>query len=253
MTGLYGTAFLKDPSKTGSCNASSQAACFANDGNGNWIVPANRINQAQLLMLNAMAVLPNYTTNNTTNYINTKPAITNQDDIEGKIDHYITPRFHLMGELFWETQDARNPNASRMGSPFATNYDTFLSDNKLAQVMLTQIYSSTMTNDTAIAMNNYVITHDFGGIISTSQVQGYSQNFPYTGGYLQNRLPHVTFSNGWSQFGTSANNTIPDATDLEDTVSDNWSWLRRQTLHSGWRRNRVWHKAPMVDCLEHDG
>ena len=225
MTGTYGVAFLKDPSKSGSCNASSQAACFGNDGNGNWVIPAGRINSSQLALLNAMAPLPNYTTINTTNYVNTKPNVTNQRDEEAKIDHFITPRFHLMGELLWETQDAYNANAARMGSPFSTNYDTFFSNNKLAQVQLTQVYSSTMANDTAIAMNNYVITHEFGGNISVSQIQGYSQTLPFTGGYLEDRLPHITFANGWSQFGTSANNTIPDATDLEDTVSDNWSWL----------------------------
>lgn len=226
MTGVYGTTFLKDPKLSGSCNATVKTACFGTDGNGNWVIPASRINSSELALLNAMAPLPNYTTTNATNYINTKSAITSQKDEEGKIDHYITPKLHLMGELFWETQDAHNPNASRMGSPFATNYDVFISDNKLAQVQLTQTYSANMANDTSIAMNNYVISHDFAGIISGSQISGYSQVFPYTGGYLENRLPHITFSNGWSQFGTSANNTIPDATDLEDTVSDNWSWLR---------------------------
>jgi Carboxypeptidase regulatory-like domain len=226
MTGIYGTAYLKDPTLSGSCSASSKAACFGTDGNGNYVIPANRINPSQLAFLNALAVLPNYSTANTTNYENTKPAITKQLDEEGKIDHYITPKFRLTGELFYEGQNAYNPNASRMGSPYSTNYDLFLSDNKLAQVQLTQVYSPSMTNQTSIAMNNYVITHDFAGVISGSQIPGYSANFPYSGGYLENRLPHVTFSNGWSQFGTSANNTIPDATDLEDTIADDWSWVR---------------------------
>jgi hypothetical protein len=225
MTGVYGTAYLKDPSLAGSCNANSQVACFGTDGNGNYLIPSNRINAAQLAFLNALAVLPNYATTNTTNYINTKPAITNQLDQEGKIDHYITPKFHLMAEILTENQDAYNPNASRMGSPFTTNYDVFLSDNKMAQIQLTQLYTSHMSNQTSIATNIYNITHDFAGIIATSQIAGYSQNFPYSGGYLENRLPHVTFSGGWSQFGTSANNTIPAATDLEDTIADDWSWM----------------------------
>src|SRR5581483_7938172 len=114
MTGVYGTTFLKDPKLSGSCNATLKTACFGTDGNGNWVIPASRINSSELALLNAMAPLPNYTTTNATNYI--------------------TPKLHLMGELFWETQDAYNPNASRMGSPFTTNYDVFISDNKLAQV-----------------------------------------------------------------------------------------------------------------------
>ena len=226
MTGIYATLFLKDPTLTGSCSATSQAACFKTDGNGNYVIPAGRINPSQLAFLNALAPLPNYSTANATNYINTNPAVTNQDDAEGKIDHLITPKYRITGEIFSESQDAYNPNASRMGSPYTTNYDVFISDNKLAQVQLTQLYSSSMTNQTSVATNIYNITHDFSGVISGSQIPGYSSGFPYSGGYLQDRLPHVTFSGGWSQFGTSANNTIPAATDVENTISDDWSWLR---------------------------
>lgn len=226
----YGTAFLKNPTKSGSCSASSQAACFTQDASGNWLVPMAMVNTSQLAMLNAMAPLPNYSSG-ATNYINTKPNVTNQLDQEAKIDHYITPRFRLTGELLWETQNAYNANASRMGSPYSTNWDTFLSDNKLAQISLTQMYSASMTNTTSIAMNNYNITHGFGGIVDISQIQGYTEQFPYTGGYLENYVPHITFgSGGWSQFGSSANNIIPAATDLEDTISDDWSWQRGKHL-----------------------
>ncbi len=221
----YGTAFLKNPAKSGSCNASSQAACFTQDANGNWLIPMTSINASQLAMLNALAPLPNFSSN-ATNYINTKPNVTNQLDEEAKIDHYITPKFRLTGELFWESQNAYNAAASRMGSPYSSNYDVFLSDNKLAQVQLTQMYSPRMTNQTSIAMNNYNITHTFGGVVQTNQINGYSEAFPYSGGYLENYVPHITFTNGWSQFGSSANNIIPAATDLEDTISDDWSWLR---------------------------
>jgi hypothetical protein len=225
----YGTAFLKNPAKSGSCNASSQAACFTQDANGNWLVPMTSVNSSQLAMLNAMAPLPNYSSG-ATNYINTRPNVTNQLDQEAKIDHYISPRFRLTGELLWETQDAYNANAARMGSPYATNWDTFLSDNKLAQLSLTQMYTSSMTNTTSVAMNNYNITHGFGGITQYSQIQGYSEQFPYSGGYLENYVPHITFSSGWSQFGSSANNIIPAATDLEDTISDDWTWQRGRHL-----------------------
>lgn len=225
----YGTAFLKNPTKSGSCNASSQAACFSQDANGNWLVPMTMVNSSQLAMLNALAPLPNYSSG-ATNYVNTNPNVTNQLDEEGKVDHYITPKLRLTGELLWESQNAYNANASRMGSPYSTNWDTFLSDNKVAQVSLTQMYTATMTNTTSVAMNNYNITHGFGGITQYSQISGYSEQFPYNGGYLENFVPHITFSNGWSQFGSSANNIIPAATDLEDTISDDWSWQRGKHL-----------------------
>ncbi len=215
--------WLRDPSQPSSnpCNANVQTGCFPNN-----TIPGSRINQGALALLNAIAPLPNNQGTGFNNYINTLPAITKQLDEEVKIDHYFTQKYRVTGEYLYEGQNAVNPNAARMGSPFSTNYDVFLSDNQLAQLQLTQIYSSSMTNQTSVAMNNYNITHDFEGLISGSQISNYNQKFPYTGGYLEDRLPHVTFSNGWSQFGTSANNTIPRATDLEDTFTDDWSWLR---------------------------
>lgn len=226
----YGTAFLKDPAKSGSCSASSKAACFSQDANGNWLVPMARVNTSQLALLNALAPLPNYSSG-ASNYVNTNPNVTNQLDEEAKIDHYITPKFRLTGELLWESQNAYNANAARMGSPFSTNWDTFLSDNKVAQLSLTQMYTPTMTNTTSVAMNNYNITHGFGGVTEYSKINGYSEQFPYNGGYLENYVPHITFgSGGWSQFGSSANNIIPAATDLEDTISDDWSWQHGKHL-----------------------
>lgn len=241
----YGTAYLKNPNLAGSCNASSQAACFTQDASGNWLVPMSMVNSSQLALLNALAPLPNYSSG-ATNYINTKPNVTNQLDELAKMDHYISPRFRLTGELLWESQNAYNANASRMGSPYATNYDVFLSDNKLAQVALTQMYTPTMTNNTSVAMNNYNITHTFGGIINVNQVTGYTEQLPYNGGYLENFVPHITFgAGGWSQFGSSANNIIPAATDLEDTLSDDWTWQRgKHLIEAGgemvWGTKRQW-------------
>ncbi len=188
-------------------------------------IPANRINQADLAYLNALAVLPNNQSNAFNNYINTRPALLDQFDQEIKVDHNLTSKLRLTGEYFYEGQESNLSAASRMGSPFTTNWDIFKTDNQLAKIQLTQFLSPSMTNQTSIASNSYDVTHDFAGINSVSQIPGYSQHFPYTGGYLQDRLPHVTFTGGWSQFGTSANNTIPRATDLENTFADDWSWM----------------------------
>lgn len=184
------------------------------------------INPGSLALLNALAPLPNNPANGFNNYVNVNPAITNQLDQEIKIEENLSPKLRLMGEYFHEGQDSDNPAATRMGSPFSTNYDIFQTFNSLAQIQLTQIISPAMVNQTSVAMNRYIINHVFGGIVGVSQVPGFSENFPYSGGYLQNLIPHVTFTGGWSQFGSSANNIIPRATDLEDTLSDNWSWLR---------------------------
>ena len=190
-------------------------------------IPTSRINQADLALLNAMAPLPNNQTSLFNNYLNPDPQVLTQLDEEVKIDHNFTSRLKLTGEYFYEGQQSILPAASRMGSPFNTNWDIFKTDNQLAKLQLTYFVSASMTNQISLASNSYDVTHDFSGLNSVSQIQGYSEAFPYSGGYLQNRLSLTSrFSGGWSQFGTSANNTIPRATDLENTLADDWSWVR---------------------------
>ena len=210
-TGVYGHT-INDPQNGN--------APFANNQ-----IPASRINQADLALLNALAPLPNNQTSIFNNYLNSKPQILDQIDNVVKVDHNFTGKLRLSGEYFYEGQESNLPAASRMGSPFTTNWDIFKTDNQLAKLQLTYFLSPSMTNELSLASNSYDVTHDFAGLNSVAQIPGFSENFPFSGGYLQDRLPHVAFSGGWSQFGTSANNTIPRATDLENTLADNWSWV----------------------------
>lgn len=59
-----------------------------------------------------------------------------------------------------------------------------------------------------------------------SAVPGYTQELPYTGGVSSAYLPQFSFSQGWSTFGVGTNVPQPGADGLEDTLSDNLSWLR---------------------------
>ncbi len=213
--------WLKDPTKSGACNATSQAACFPNNQ-----IPISRINPSALAFVNALVPLPNDQTGIFNNYVNTNPFLTDQMDIEGKIDHNFTPGLRLTGEYFYEGNTSTSPSAARMGSPFSNNYDVFDSTAQIAQVRLTQILSPTMTNQTGVAMNNLVENHDLGGIRLISQVPGLHQSLPYTGGFLQNYIPHVGIAGGWSQFGASSCCIIPRATSLVETIADDWGWLR---------------------------
>jgi hypothetical protein len=222
-----GTLYLKDPTATGSCNASSNAACFPTDGNGNYIIPANRLDQNAILLLNALSDLPNDSaTGLNFNYRNTNANVTNQMDILGKLDYDLSSRFRITGEYLSEEQVFSGANAARMGSPFSKNYDVFDTDNQAGQVRLTQLISSSMANETSLATSVFDVTHDFGGIHLISQVPGFHQNLPYSGGYLQNYLPQITFSNAWSQFGTASPYIVPRATEVHGTFADDWSWQR---------------------------
>jgi len=211
--------YLKDPAKTGTCSATVHTACFP----GNQI-PANRIDPNALLLLNALAPVPNVATSGFNNYFNGNPSITKQLNDEIKIDHNLSSSLRLTGEYFFETQQSSDPRAGRMGSPYPTNYDIYNTENQVAQLQLLQVISPSMTNQTSIAVSSYNATHDFGGIHLISQVPGFGQTLPYTGNYLQNYLPHVTFSNGWSQFGASSCCVVPQAVSYNITGSDDWSW-----------------------------
>jgi len=81
-----------------------------------------------------------------------------------------------------------------MGSPFATNWDIYDSRNHAMNLQFTQIISPSMTNQITAATAKFDEDHDFSGIHLLSQVSNFTENLPFSGGYLQNYLPHVTFS-----------------------------------------------------------
>jgi len=225
-TGVYGTAYLKDPTKIGSCNATSQAACFSKDVNANWVIPASRLNSNSLSFLNALAPVPNNQTSIFNNFTNLNPAINNQFDQIYKLDHNIRQNLRLTSEFLHEGQDYTYPRGQRLGTVFPTNYDVFHTHNSLAQIQLTQMISSTMTNQVSGSMNRYIYYHDINGIAKVAQIPGYTQNLPFKSGYLQDYLPTVTFSGGWSAMGTRSAIILPRFSELEEIVTDNWSWLR---------------------------
>jgi hypothetical protein len=96
-----------------------------------------------------------------------------------------------------------------------------------------------MTNQTSMAMNRYIFYHDIVGIAHVSDVPGYSQHLPYTGGYLQDYLPTISFSGGWSVMGTGSAYILPRFAELELILTDNWSWQHgRHFIQAG--GNLLW-------------
>lgn len=213
--------WLKDPTKTGTCSAKDQTACFPKNQ-----IPTARLDRNAVALINALAPLPDNQTTAFNNYINTYPTLTNQMDVLAKLDINLSARFRLTGEYINEGNTSTSPSASRMGSPFHSDYDLFDSNDQVAQLQLLQIYTPNFTNQTAVSMSNMVEAHDIGGFSHLSQLKGFSQVLPYSSGFLQDYLPHVSFSGGWSPFGASSCCIIPRFTSLFDTVADNASWLR---------------------------
>lgn len=249
LTGTNG-GWLRDPSKTGTCNATVQTACFPN----NQITTP--LDPNAIALLNAVVPLPNNQQDPTAvfnNYINTKPTVTDQMDVLAKLDVNISSKLRLTGEYMTQSNTSISPSASRMGSPLPNNWDLFDSDDQVAQLQLLQMYTPNITNQTSIAMSNMVEEHDIGGISHIAQVNGFHQVLPYNGGFLQNYLPFVSISGGWSSFGASSCCIIPRFTSMFNTVGDNFSWLRgKHFIQAGmtmlFAQTRQWNTgSPLQD------
>ena len=101
MAGCF-TSPIKDPLVTGlpfptvsTCSGTARV----------YQIPTARINTSSQAYLNTLYPAPNYSsTANTYNYVNLQPVTTYQRDDQIKLDHYFTPKYHLLGEYFQEYQ-----------------------------------------------------------------------------------------------------------------------------------------------------
>ena len=194
---------------------------------GVYQIPASQINPNALALINALYPLPNNPGGGFTNYTNTTPQITNQLDNQIKIDHNFSERFRLTGNLFHEGQTfAQNSlTSSNTGSIFPTNSETDITRNWLAQISFTQVWTPAVVNTTTIGTNIFNLDLNLVGIAFIDQVPGYKATLPFNG-FLSNRLPLITVSQGWSPEGIAAARPLTHAADLDDTLSDDVSYLR---------------------------
>ena len=226
LTGATPTADMRSGIFTGVLTNPVTGRPFPVNPSGLTQIPQSQLNSAAIALANAVLPLPNNLAGGFDNYINETPLINNQDDVELKIDHLLSNRFHLMGEFIHSASSVLYPNDTTLASPFDTIRTSRTTPNLVAQVQLTQILSSSMVNTSAIAMNRYVANGLDVGTATESQVPGFSQNLPYSPPIAADLLPEVTFSQGWSLFGVSEIYPSLGASDLENTLSDDWSLLR---------------------------
>jgi len=238
---------------------------------GVYQIPQGRLNPDSLALLNALAPLPNNPAGGFLNYINVTPTINNTRDDEIKVDHNFSSRLRLMAEYLDSHQT--NNNATQLyfpaiSPPFSTTRMVVTAPEQLAQIRLTQILSPSMVNTTSVSMNNYVVNLNLSGLAYRSQVPNFSENLPFNG-VNSDRLPEVDFSGGWPSLGVNYILPIPHASDLEDSLSDDWSWLRgnhylqagmqyvrgtkRQTTYAptagDWSYSGLFTGNPMADYL----
>jgi hypothetical protein len=188
-------------------------------------IPSARINTSSKAYLNALYPAPNYpNSGNANNYINLKPVDTYQRDDQIKIDHYFNPKYHLLAEYFEEYQNFNQNTESPGTTPIS--YEDDFTNNKLAQVSLTQTLSPNMVNTTSVAMNLYLLNLVLEGTTDISQIPGFSETLFYPNALYSTRTPQVSFGGGAASQGIQAARPIPHASDLDNTITDNWSWLK---------------------------
>ena len=180
-------------------------------------IPSNRINPQAQLLLNAFAPLPNNIAGGFTNYSSTQTALLTQRDDEGKIDYEISPKFHLMAEYLDEVQDAPDIETFPIQSERTTT------NNKLAQVQLTQTLTPHMVNQISESLSIFEINIGYTGLYEDSQVPGFSIKLPYPNAQLANYLPNVSFASGYAGIGANSQAPLPHADYLNDTTSDDFS------------------------------
>jgi hypothetical protein len=209
--GIFTTA-IKDP-LTGSP--------FPQTSPGVYQIPASRLNPNSLAYIKALYPLPNNAANGFQNYINLTPSVVTQRDDGFKVDHNFNERFRLTGEYFDESQQALSAADSTSGSPFPNSRVQDLTFNQIAQAQFSAVISPTMVNSTTIAMNRYTVNHPIIGLLSVDQIPGFQETLPFNGA-LSTRIPLVTLSGGYSPQGIPT--ALPrNASDLDDTLSDDWS------------------------------
>jgi hypothetical protein len=102
--------------------------------------------------------------------------------------------------------------------------ETDFTNNKLAQVSLIQTLTPNMINTTNIAMNIFLLNLTTVGKTDISQIPNFSETLFYPNANFSTRTPVVNLA---SLAGQGINGRpIPHASDLDDTVGDNWSWLK---------------------------
>ena len=198
----------------------------------NNVIPTSRINPNSINLLNALANLPNYNAGGN-NYINTNPQIINQLDSQGKADYNVNEKVHLMGEYFDLRQTQGLPSQEWLGSPFTTSAQNFTTRSKLAEVQGTVIISPTMVNQLSLGANIYVVDLGTTGLVYQNQVPNFQETLPYDG-FLSNRLPDIGFSGGYASIGVTQTQPLIHASDLESTLTDDWSWVKgKHTIEAG--------------------
>jgi hypothetical protein len=93
--------FIKDPTKTGKCDQTSQVACFTSGGKVN-VIPINRLDGVAMAIMNKFIPNANIGTNQWKGFI---PSPYNTDEFLAKVDHNFNDNNRLTASYFESSGD----------------------------------------------------------------------------------------------------------------------------------------------------
>jgi hypothetical protein len=193
---LVGPFFLRDPLKTGNCNATDQTACF-NDGGIINKIPANRLSPNGLGLLRAMPE-PNLPTPDSSgrNFFAAAGAFENQRKNTLSIDYYPSEKHQIRYRLQLLQYDDYQPffgSTDRVPRIFDR-------PNQTTSINWVWTVSPTWISETLVAGSRdqvFILVDTQGGRFDRTK---YGINYPYVfgaGKEIPNKIPTVVYGSGF--------------------------------------------------------
>jgi Carboxypeptidase regulatory-like domain len=232
--------FLKDPTKTGTCNATTQTACFPNPK----VIPASRITadgRAIAAVYSAMEQRAvSYTDTPTANnalYAEPNPFNNREDLI--RLDYRFNERHSVYGRYIHDKYDLIDPFGTFINSPLPTIPTNRLRPGFSYQVGHTWMIQPSLINEAKVntAWNGQRVPPV--GELWKRDTYGFTYQQLYLGGgRFDNGIPNTAVS-GFASFSGPSASLLSPTTDI--AVTDNISWVHGpHTVKTGFAyvRNR---------------
>jgi hypothetical protein len=216
------TRFIRDPQKTGNCNAADQTACFSDGGIINKI-PANRLSPNGLALLRAFPEpIPGFFTSTGQNFFQDRPTETNQRKDTVSVDFYPNERHAIKYRLsLFHFVDV---SAFRAGTDRAPQIID--RPNQTTSINWTWTLSPTWISEALIAGSRdqvFIAVDTRGDRYQRSQ---YGINYPYVFPQKEifDKIPTV---DGIDQFASLDGGPYPaSSTGPIYQISNNWTNIR---------------------------
>ncbi len=221
------TVFLKDPSKTGTCSATVQTACFANPK----VLPANLITADgkalaavyATMSKRAVSFLDTPTANNAL-YQEPNPFDSREDLL--RLDYRVNEKHTIYGRYIHDKYDLIDPFGTFINSPLPTIPTNRLRPGTSYQVGHTWMIRPTLINEAKINASWNGQRVPPVGDFWKRETYGFAfqQLYP-NGGRYENGIPNVAV-NGFASFIGPSASLLSPTTDI--SLSDSITWVRGQ-------------------------